>query len=336
MHRMLRSGFVLPACLGFVAWAGVAQAATYSVSSSSQLQSALGKVVAGDTIQLAAGTYSGSFVATRSGSKGHPITLSGPAGAILSNSGGYGFSLQADYWRLSGFTVKNSEKGVVLDGANHNLLNQLTVENIDQEGIHFRTFSSDNVLQYSHIQDTGLTDPGYGEGVYIGSANSNWGSLTGGKPDTSNNNCVAGNWIGPNVAAEGVDIKEGTTAGIIVGNHYDATGISGENYADSFIDAKGNSYVLYGNTVKNPGKTTVIRDGYQTHQAYTGYGNDNLFQANTVDLESTGYGFNVASNTTGNVVCSDNKVTTAGSGTANVSLKSCSGARPVCPKVLQQ
>ncbi len=327
---------VLVVCAGLALTAGTADATTYPVSSSSQLQSALGKVVAGDTIQLASGTYSGSFVATRSGSKGHPITLAGPAGAVLTNSNGYGFSLQANYWRLSGFTVKNSLKGIVLDGANHNLLNQLTVEDIDQEGVHFRTFSSDNVLQYSRIHDTGLTDPGYGEGVYIGSANSNWGSLTGGKPDTSDGNCIAGNWIGPHVAAEGVDIKEGTTAGIIVGNHYVATGISGENYADSFVDAKGNGYVLYGNSVKNPGHTTVIRDGFQTHQAYTGYGNDNLFQANAVDLESTGYGFNIASNTSGNVVCSDNPVTTAGSGTANVSTKSCSGTRPACPKVLQQ
>ena len=236
---------------------------------------------------------------------------------------------------LSGFTVKGALKGIVLDGANHNLLSQLTVEDIDQEGIHFRTFSSNNVLQYSHVHDTGLGSPGYGEGVYIGSANSNWGSLTGGQPDTSDDNCVAYNTIGPNVAAEGVDIKEGTTGGIVVGNRYDATGISGQNYADSFVDAKGNGYRLYGNRVANPAHTTVIRDGFQTHQAYTGYGNDNIFQANTVDLESTGYGFNVSGDTSGNVVCSDNDVKTASSGTANVPTVSCSGSRPVCPKVLK-
>src|SRR5690348_1301260 len=69
------------------------QAAKYSVNDAAGLQSALGKVVPGDVIVLAAGTYRGSFVATRSGAKGNPITLKGPAGAVLTNSG-YGFSLK--------------------------------------------------------------------------------------------------------------------------------------------------------------------------------------------------------------------------------------------------
>ncbi|HEY9029157.1 MAG TPA: hypothetical protein VIP05_33035 [Burkholderiaceae bacterium] len=319
------------ACLlGAPAWA-----TTYDVSTASELTSALGKVNPGDTISLAAGTYRGSFTATRSGAKGNPITLKGPSTAVLTNSG-YGFHLQANYWKLSGFSVNGASKGIVLDGANHNLLTGLTVHAIDEEGIHFRTFSSDNVLQNSKVYDTGRTGPGYGEAIYIGSANSNWGSLTGGQPDTSNRNCVSGNTIGPDVAAEGVDIKEGTVGGIVVGNHYDATGISGQNFADSFIDAKGNGYLIYGNTVSNAGKSTVLKDGFQTHQQLPGYGNDNTFQANTVDLESTGYGFNVATATTGTKVCSDNKVTTAGSGFANVPAVSCSGTAPVCPKVLKQ
>jgi hypothetical protein len=308
---------------------------TYPVSTASQLTDALGKVNPGDTITLAAGTYRGSFTATRSGAKGKPITLSGPASAILTNSG-YGFHLQANYWKLTGFTVADASKGIVLDHANHNLLDSLSVHDIDDEGIHFREFSSDNVLQNSQVHDTGRSAPGYGEAIYIGSANSNWGSLTGGKPDTSDRNCVSGNTIGPNVAAEGVDIKEGTHDGIVVGNHYDATGISGENYADSFIDAKGNGYIVYGNTVTNPGHTHVIVDGFQTHQQLAGDGNDNTFQANTVDLESTGYGFNISSSTTGNVVCTDNKVTTAGSGFANVKAVSCTGVMPKCAKVLSR
>ena len=307
----------------------------YAVSTASALASALGKVNPGDTITLAAGTYSGSFSATRSGAKGKWITLKGPATAVLTNSG-YGFHLQANYWKLSGFSVNGASKGIVLDNANHNLLDKLTVHAIDEEGVHFRTFSSDNVLQNSKVYDTGRGTPDYGEAIYIGSANSNWGSLTGGKPDTSNRNCVSGNTIGPNVGAEGIDIKEGTTDGVIVGNHYDATGISGLHFADSFLDAKGNGYLIYGNTVTNPGRTHVLVDGFQTHQQLPGYGNDNTFQANSVDLESTGYGFNVSSATTGMKVCNDNKVTTAGSGTANVAQVSCSGAKPVCPKVLKQ
>jgi len=312
-----------------------AQAAQYPVSDAAGLQSALGKVVPGDVIVLAAGTYRGSFVATRSGAKGKPITLKGPAGAVLTNSG-YGFSLKANYWKLTGFTVNGASKGIVLDNAHNNLLDKLTVKNVDGEGIHFRTFSSDNVLRNSTVSNTGLDTPGYGEGVYAGSAVSNWPVYTDGKPDTSDRNCIANNHIGPGVTAEGIDLKEGTTGGIVVGNTYDATGISGENYGDSFIDAKGNGYHIYGNKVSNPGHTSVLKDGFQTHVAYTGYGKDNIFQANTVDLQSSGYGFYITTSGTGNKVCSDNSVTHAGSGTANVSTVSCSNPQPVCPKVLQQ
>lgn len=313
--------------------AAPANATQYPVKDAAGLQSALGKVVAGDVIVLASGTYRGSFVATRSGAKGKPIVLKGPASAVLTNSG-YGFSLKANYWKLVGFTVDGASKGIVLDNAHNNLLTGLTVKNVDGEGVHFRTFSSDNVLRNSTIRDTGKDTPGYGEGVYSGSAVSNWDVYTDGKPDTSDRNCIADNHIGPNVTAEGIDLKEGTTGGIVVGNTYDATGISGENYGDSFIDAKGNGYHIYGNKVSNPGKTDVLKDGFQTHVAYTGYGKDNIFQANTVDLQSSGYGFYITTSGTGNKVCSDNSVTHADSGVANVSTVSCSNPKPVCPKVL--
>jgi len=326
--RVLAGAACAAACTG-------AAAATWPVSTAAELIDALARVEPGDTITLAPGTYRGSFTATRSGAKDRPITLAGPADAVLTNSG-YGFHLQANYWKLTGFTVAHASKGIVLDRANHNLLDALTVHDIDDEGIHFRVFSSDNVLRGSHVHDTGLGTPGFGEAIYVGSANSNWGSLTGGKPDTSDRNCIANNTIGPGVAAEGIDIKEGTRDGIVVGNRYDATGISGENYADSFLDAKGNAWLIYGNVVDNPGHTHVLVDGFQTHQQLPGYGDDNTFEANTVDLESTGYGFNVASATSGNRVCDDNHVSSAGSGFANVTPVRCGGTRPKCPKVLDR
>jgi hypothetical protein len=254
---------------------------------------------------------------------------------VLTNSG-YGFHLQANYWKLTGFTVSHASKGIVLDRASHNLLDGLAVHDIDDEGIHFRVFSSDNVLQGSTIHDTGLAAPGYGEAIYVGSANSNGGSLTGGAPDASDRNCIADNTIGPNVAAEGGDLKEGTRDGFVVGNRYDATGISGANDADSFLDAKGNGWLIYGNTVRNPAQSHVLVDGFQAHEQLPGYGDDNTFQVNTVDLESTGYGFDVAAATSGNRVCDDNHVTAAGAGFANVTPVFCTAAKPACPKVLKR
>jgi hypothetical protein len=48
-------------------------------------------------------------------------------------------------------------------------------------------------------------------------------------PDHSNRNQVLNNKIGPNVAAEEIDIKEGSCCGIIRGNTFDGAEMLGES-----------------------------------------------------------------------------------------------------------
>lgn len=144
-------------------------AKTIIVDNSKQLLMALKDVEPGDTIELSDGKYRNEFIADKSGTKTEPITLIGSRKAIISGYN-YGFWLKASHWILMGFTVANSKKGIVLDGASHNLLDDLEVQKIKQEGVHFRLNSCDNILQHSYIHDTGKGSPGYGEGVYIGSA----------------------------------------------------------------------------------------------------------------------------------------------------------------------
>jgi hypothetical protein len=154
--------------------------------------------------------------------------------------------------------VANCKKGIVLDSANKNLLNLLYVHHIEEEAVHFRKNSSDNKIKNCTISYTGIGDgkAGVGEGVYIGSALSNWESKS--KPDKSNRNKVLNNTFGPNISAEAIDIKEGTEGGLIDGNTFDGTGMSGENFADSWIDVKGTKYVISNNT----GKKSLL-DGFQ-------------------------------------------------------------------------
>ncbi len=179
------------------------------VSTAAQLQQALAMAQPGDLIALADGIYRGSFVATASGAADAPITLCGSRAAILDagplDKDGpvtYGFHLRADHWALIGFTVRNARKGIVTDGASHNRLRGLEVYQIGDEGIHFRAASSDNLLEESWVHDVGLISAQYGEGVYLGSAHSNWGRHSGGQPDTSDRNQVLNNLIGPNTTAE--------------------------------------------------------------------------------------------------------------------------------------
>ena len=69
------------------------------------------------------------------------------------------------------------------------------------------------------------------------------------------------NKFGPNITAEAIDIKEGTCNGTIIGNIFNGTGMSGQNFADSWIDVKGYNYVIENNTGDHS-----LRDGIQVSQ----------------------------------------------------------------------
>ncbi|MFI9595415.1 right-handed parallel beta-helix repeat-containing protein [Nonomuraea sp. NPDC052265] len=315
------------------------------VSTAAQLASALAGAVPGQTIRLAPGEYHGVFVAQRAGTAAAPITLTGPAGAVLVNDGpsgtapscpapgggwdsGYGLWLYgAPYWRLAGFTVKDSKKGIVLDASAHVVIDGVYVHHVEDEGVHFRRSSSDGVLRNSRIAYTGLVQPGYGEGVYLGSAGSNWGchGNTGGV-DRSDRVQVTGNTIGPYVAAEHIDVKEGTSGGLIGGNTFDGTGVSGQNSADSWVDVKGSGYTIENNTgtFTPPG---TFANGYETHNPATTpsflNGCGNLWRGNRSDLGGVGaYAIKITSTSKctadPNVVHSSNTVTGATRGLTNV------------------
>jgi parallel beta-helix repeat protein len=126
-----------------------------------------------------------------------------------------------------------------MDHANHNIITGIEIYQIGEEGLHLRSFSSQNLVEKVWIHDVGLSVPEFGEGIYIGSAVSNWSEYSNNEPDRSDNNRIVGNLLGPNLTAEGIDIKEGTTGGIIRNNSF----LTDHNLtADSWIDIKGNSY----------------------------------------------------------------------------------------------
>lgn len=316
-----------------------------SVSTAAQLQAALANAAPGQAIKLAAGTYRGSFVTTKAGTAAKPITLSGPANAVLINDGpsgdapdcpaptagwdsGYGLWLSgAPYWNLTGFTVQESKKGIVVDNSPHTTIDGVNVNHVDEEAIHFRRSSADSVLKNSTITYTGLVQPGYGEGVYLGSANSNWACHgNSGGADRGDRIQVLDNHIGPFIAAEPIDVKEGTFNGLIRGNTFDGRGISGENSADSWIDVKGIGYTIENNTgtFSSPG---VFANGYENHNTSTSPSFDNgcgnVWRGNKSDLGGVGaYAIKISSVSkcaaNPNVVYASNTVTNATSGLTNI------------------
>jgi parallel beta-helix repeat protein len=284
------------------------------VSSGTALKLALLTAQPGDEIQLADGTYSGHFVDLVAGTAAAPITICGSSKAVLNggdDSLGYEFYVNhAPYTVLAGFTATNAQKGIVLDASSYSTINGVTVDQTGDEGIHLRTNTTNTVIENSTIFNTGKVEPQYGEGIYVGSANNNWCTYTLCQPDRSDNNTITTNAIGPGVGAEEIDIKEGTTGGVVSNNTFDGSGMTG---GQSWVDVKGNNWTISGNTGHN-----TPHHGFTVSLAVAGWGNNNQFVANHAYVNAGGYGFRIQAGTTGNVVSTSNVVVGAGSGFSNI------------------
>lgn len=321
LEVLASAGGTAPSPAPITACSDVPASRQVSVNSASALRTAIQEALPGDLILLADGIYEGEFKASRSGTATSPINLCGSSSAVLrgaSTSSGYGFLLSGDYWVLRGITVTNSQFGVYLVGASHNLLENLTIHSVGQEAVRFRSFSSHNVLRNSRVYNTGLLNPEYGEGVYIGSWNGHWDQNSGGGPDRSDYNQVVGNVFGPDVRAEHVEAKEGTTGGQIQGNTFDGRGmVRSQSWIDSWVVVTGNEYQVTSNS-----GTVSIAHGFKTERQLEGWGERNLFEGNVADVQASGYGFQIRTSAPGNVVRCANDVRNASSGFANVSCAS--------------
>ncbi|SET87670.1 DUF7594 domain-containing protein [Stigmatella erecta] len=275
-----------------------------ALATTAAIQNALKSAAPGATLLIAPGTYTGSrstsgdpggqglFYAGASGTSSNPIVLkscdpSNPAtlrGTAV-NDGSYGLHLTGDYWQVRDLIVTTAQKGIILDHGNRNVLSNVTVHNVGDEGVHFRDGSSYNTLEHSRIYNTGKYQPGYGEGAYVGSdASSAYEHVVIG-------NVIRSTHFDGGITAEHLDIKEGADGTLVEYCTFNGTGISGQNSADSFVDVKGvNTIVRYNQGFRNG--NALVLDAFQVRTHGTGYatGVNNTFYGNTVNLDdSAGY-----------------------------------------------
>ena len=246
------------------------------VADDEELAEAIDGAAPGDVISLAPGTYEPVRI-SGDGTEAAPITLTGPGEAVFTGTGkDYTVAVEdASHWQLVGFSVTGGGKGVMIDGGRFLVLDSLTVGDTGDEAVHFRSSSSDNVIQRSRIHDTGQAQPQYGEGVYVGSARSNWKRYgADGGPDLSMRNRVLGN-VFERITAENVDIKEETGGTVVARNRFDGSAISGENYADSVVDVKGFDASVVDNltTGQSDELGNIIETHVITEPATSGCGN---------------------------------------------------------------
>jgi endoglucanase len=258
----------------------------------------------GDEIVIAPGTYialekdntngrPSRFFSDRDGNEANPITIRAedPANPPILKApegsyDGYVMRILGDYWHVKDLILEDGSKGLVFDNANYGRIENITVRDIGEEGIHLRDGSSHNLVTGCSVSNTGVTKPGFGEGLYVGSDKSQHNVTY--NPDCDFNtleNCI----VGPNITAEGVDVKEGTTNTIIRGCTFSARGITGDNSADAFIDLKGVYTFVYNNTFNLDG-STVINAAIDFQDRKTDYktGFRNAVFNNTFNLGSRG------------------------------------------------
>ncbi len=250
------------------------------LATAGELKTALKEANPGEHLVLAPGIYLGNFDLSRSGTAARPIQLCGPSSAVLSGGTvdhGYGLHLIGVHdVQLSGFTITAAQKGLVLDDAHEVTIDRVIVEGVGDEGIHLRSSSTDNLVTHVVISKTGLHNPTFGEGIYVGSAGRNWVKA---KRDASDRNRFVDNVI-RQTTAEAYDIKEGTRSGNIEGGTVDG---SIEIAADSVINVKGNSWtVAHVNVLHGP------RFGISTRVRKPGWGAFNLMVGNRIGLDGVG------------------------------------------------
>jgi hypothetical protein len=221
------------------------------------VQQALVDARPGDTVAVAAGTYTEGIHSIRPGRPGAPIRLLGE-GARIAGATGANILVEIthDDIEVRGFDLSKARSLLWIAGASRVRVISNTLHDAGGECVRLRGGSVDNEIGGNRIERCGQAGfvPGgpdaAGEGIYIGTAT----ARAGGVPDASN-----GNWIHDNVVsapAECVDIAEHA-----LGNRIEANTCGGaQDPAGGGIGVRGNANVVRANVVTG-GKGGGIRLG---------------------------------------------------------------------------
>ncbi len=233
------------------------------------------------TIQPLSGAAVGSFKGTADGTEDKPIILTAqdrlhpPLLTGNDCSTGYVLHVTGDHWVVKNLLVETAQKGIVFDNANYSVIENCEVYNTGAKAIAIRDGSSYCTVEGSYIHDTGKATDGYGKGVYIGSTKS-----TSGYAYECDYNTVNGCTF-KNVAAEHVDVKEYTTDTVIKNCTFYGDGMTGANYAESFVDIAGNNVTVSNNIGWQNGNEQIVA-AFELHEQVDGWGYCCTFTDHTV------------------------------------------------------
>jgi len=271
-HKKNIMFFFMAAFVFFIFSLQSASAQDYYVSptETDSIQKALDKAMPGDVIHLKSGTYYQDFDTKRSGTSSSPITITGPATAIIKGAGRSRIAqIFHDHYHLKGFTFDglagnadsmNSYRDKLLyvhgtgnkEGVNGLKVLNMSFKNSGGEAIRIRYFSHHNEIAYSAFENTGVYDFKFnaggknGESIYVGTSSNQWsdGKNPTADPDQSNNNLIHHNSFNTQ-GNEAVDIKEGAMYNVVEYNT-----VTGQKDPESgCLDSRGDKNIFRYNTV---------------------------------------------------------------------------------------
>jgi Right handed beta helix region len=229
------------------------------------IQKAVDQAQPGDLISLGPGIYLEDVVSRSGGAPNAPITIKGPADAVIKGAGGSRIvEINHDYLTLEGFTIDGlwgspatkqgfREKLLYVvgrqpnDGVTGLKVLRMTFKNAGGECLRMRYFAQDNEVADSRFENCGVHDFRFhagkrnGEAIYIGTAPEQRGNGENPTADTdrSNENWIHGNTFNTR-GNECVDIKEASSGNIV--EHNSCTGQQDPNSGG--FDARGGGNIF--------------------------------------------------------------------------------------------
>lgn len=261
----------------------------HNVAYVADLKAAMQSAVAGDILYFT-GTHTGNMKTYAHGTASAPIIVRGINATVqtTSQSTGYGVEVLHNYWRFDDFTINHAKKGFYCLNADYGVVTRVDITNIGQEAFKFRRYSNFWEVVECSVDGTGQTAADYGEGFYVGDAQSNWESST--KPDTSGNITFRDCYT-INTTNDGYDLKEGAHHVKFINCIADFSGIEpvgGHARGDSGFYLRGDNLQLIGCLVKDLGNGSTAYNVANLAANGTDYGNAIEFKAVTAQNITNG------------------------------------------------
>src|SRR6266508_870306 len=249
------------------------------------IKPAASQATAGQTVQVASGTYPELVTVSNSGAPGSPIVFSAAPGASVTVSGqANGFKLAGkSYVTIQGFTVANpSSYGFYVSSSSSNVIvSGNTVSNIASNGIYVTTLSSNVTVSGNTVSGVN------GDGIYVNTLSNVTGSGNTVSNTTVNDNQVSGItgygfWANSSsgVTVSGNTISNTSNYGLHVDTSSNVT-VSGND--GSFAGQRAVDLIKYG--IKLTNTTNALVTGNVSHDN----SNDGIFlDATTAGVRVTG------------------------------------------------